>query len=65
LQGPGIQSERKLCVQGFANGFAAEFVAQWADNHASFPRGVDVFLITTTQIAGLSRTTRIQSDTES
>jgi alpha-D-ribose 1-methylphosphonate 5-triphosphate synthase subunit PhnH len=52
-------------VQGFANGFAAEFVAQWADNHASFPRGVDVFLITTTQIAGLSRTTRIQSDTES
>jgi alpha-D-ribose 1-methylphosphonate 5-triphosphate synthase subunit PhnH len=61
LQGPGIPTERHLCAQGLSNDFAA----QWADNHASFPRGVDVFLSTATSIAGLPRTTRILPDTES
>jgi alpha-D-ribose 1-methylphosphonate 5-triphosphate synthase subunit PhnH len=61
LQGPGIPSERHLCAQGLSSDFAA----QWADNHASFPRGVDVFLSTATCIAGLPRTTRILPDTES
>ena len=61
LQGPGIPSERHLCAQGLSSDFAA----QWADNLASFPRGVDVFLSTATCIAGLPRTTRILPDTES
>jgi alpha-D-ribose 1-methylphosphonate 5-triphosphate synthase subunit PhnH len=61
LQGPGIPTERSLRVHGIA----PEFALQWADNHASFPRGVDVYLCTATQIAGLPRTTRILSATES
>jgi len=61
LQGPGIPTERSLRVRGVA----PEFALQWADNHANFPRGVDVYLCTATQIAGLPRTTRILSATES
>jgi len=61
LQGPGIPTVRHL----HARGLAGDFAAQWADNHASFPRGVDVFLSTATHIAGLPRTTRILPDTES
>ena len=55
LQGPGICGECSLRVAGLPEDFAA----QWADNHASFPRGVDVFLCSPGQIAGLPRTTRI------
>jgi alpha-D-ribose 1-methylphosphonate 5-triphosphate synthase subunit PhnH len=55
LSGPGIQGATRLSVNGLPPGFAA----QWAHNHASFPRGVDVFLSTPTHIAGLPRTTRI------
>jgi alpha-D-ribose 1-methylphosphonate 5-triphosphate synthase subunit PhnH len=61
LQGPGIPTVRHL----HARGLPSDFAAQWADNHASFPKGVDVFLSTTTHIAGLPRTTRILPDTES
>ena len=61
LQGPGIPAQRKV----HALGLPSDFAAQWANNHASFPRGVDVFLSTATQIAGLPRTTRILPDTES
>lgn len=61
LQGPGIPNERSLRVRGVAS----EFAEQWADNHARFPRGVDVFLSTATRIAGLPRTTRILPATES
>lgn len=61
LQGPGIPSARKVHVLGLPSDFAA----QWTDNHASFPRGVDVFLSTATQMAGLPRTTRILIDSES
>jgi alpha-D-ribose 1-methylphosphonate 5-triphosphate synthase subunit PhnH len=56
LQGPGIPSERQLKVQGLPHGFEA----QWQLNHTNFPRGVDVFLASPTQIAGLPRTTRLQ-----
>jgi len=61
LQGPGIPSERHV----HALGLPSDFEAQWADNHASFPRGVDVFLSTATHIVGLPRTTRILIDSES
>jgi alpha-D-ribose 1-methylphosphonate 5-triphosphate synthase subunit PhnH len=61
LQGPGIASELHL----HARGLPSDFAAQWAENHANFPRGVDVFLSTSTQMAGLPRTTRILSATES
>jgi len=55
LQGPGIQDQRHLQVTGLS----PDFMAQWELNHASFPRGVDVFLTTPSHIVGLPRTTRI------
>lgn len=55
LQGPGIPGERRLDARGLPAGFAA----QWAANHATFPRGVDLLLATATHIAGLPRTTRL------
>lgn len=55
LQGPGILGQCKLQVQGLP----ADFPAQWASNHASFPCGVDVFLATAAHIVGLPRTTRL------
>lgn len=60
LQGPGIPAERNLRVRGLPSGFDH----QWANNLANFPRGVDVFLCTPTQIVGLPRTTRILPTTE-
>lgn len=60
LSGPGIQIARHLRVDGLP----ADFERQWADNHAAFPRGVDVLLATATHIAGLPRTTRIASAME-
>lgn len=55
LQGPGIPGQRRFAASGLPDGF----FEQWPANHAAFPRGVDVFLATPTQLAGLPRTTRI------
>lgn len=60
LQGPGIQDQRHLQVTGLV----PDFTAQWALNHASFPRGVDVFLTTPTHVVGLPRTTHIVNPEE-
>jgi alpha-D-ribose 1-methylphosphonate 5-triphosphate synthase subunit PhnH len=60
LQGPGIATQQTLQVQGLA----ADFQAQWAENHGRFPQGVDVFLTTPTQVVGLPRTTRILNSQE-
>ena len=56
LTGPGIATEARLD----ARGLPADFVAQWADNHARFPRGVDLFLFAGTIVVGLPRTTLIR-----
>lgn len=53
LMGPGIQGATALQVDGLPE----EFEAQWAANHASFPRGVDMLLGTAGHIVGLPRTT--------
>ena len=42
-------------MQGLPTGFQRA----WAQNHAAFPKGVDVLLGTPTHIVGLPRTTRI------
>jgi len=55
LQGPGIPGEQALSVQGMP----VDFEAQWAANHALFPRGVDVLLAAQGELAGLPRTSRI------
>ncbi len=55
LSGPGIRTEAALSVTGLPDDFAA----QWAHNHAGFPRGLDLFLATHDQVVGLPRTTRL------
>lgn len=55
MQGPGIQNQTHLNVQGQAS----DFVRQWTANHARFPQGVDVFLAAQHQLVGLPRTTTI------
>lgn len=60
LTGPGIQSAADLRVSGLPG----DFVAQWAANHAAFPRGVDVLLGTHAHIVGLPRTTHITANRE-
>ena len=56
LKGPGIQGVTQLTVDGLA----VDFLPQWTANHASFPRGVDLFLASAQQLVGLPRTTSIQ-----
>lgn len=60
LQGPGIALTRQLKVTGLPS----DFEQQWADNHSKFPRGVDLFLATAKQVAGLPRSTQILSTRE-
>jgi len=60
LSGPGIQTRSHLSVAGLP----VDFASQWADNHAGFPRGVDLFLTTHDQVVGLPRTTRIHTPVE-
>ena len=60
LEGPGIATTQRLA----AAGLPADFEDQWAHNHGAFPRGVDVFLSTATQLAGLPRTTRLRAAME-
>lgn len=55
LTGPGIEREHRLAAQGLP----ADFPAQWATNHAQFPRGVDLILCAGTRLAALPRTTRL------
>jgi alpha-D-ribose 1-methylphosphonate 5-triphosphate synthase subunit PhnH len=57
LQGPGIDGSCRLAVTGLGR----DFLAQWRANHARFPRGVDVLFSAGERLAGLSRTTRIES----
>lgn len=60
LEGPGIAATQRLA----AAGLPTDFEEQWASNHGAFPRGVDVFLSTVTQVAGLPRTTRLRAAME-
>jgi alpha-D-ribose 1-methylphosphonate 5-triphosphate synthase subunit PhnH len=55
LQGPGIESETKLHLDGFAADWF-ERRAQWV---ANFPRGVDLLLCDATRVAALPRTTHV------
>ena len=57
LRGPGIEGQLQLTV----NGLPQDFDQQWAGNQASFPRGVDLFLATQTQLVGLPRSTQLQA----
>jgi len=55
LSGPGIATVATLLVDGLAEGF----VAEWATNHALFPRGIDLILCAGTQVAALPRSVQV------
>ncbi len=56
LTGPGIKDTHSLAIKDLPQSFHA-----WrAENHHLFPCGVDVIFASETQIAALSRTTRIE-----
>lgn len=57
LSGPGIQGTRTLRVAGLPENFDA----QWQQNTAGFPLGVDLVFCCGNAIAGLPRTTRIHT----
>jgi alpha-D-ribose 1-methylphosphonate 5-triphosphate synthase subunit PhnH len=57
LQGPGIDGEARLRVEGLP----PDFADQWAHNHGRFPRGVDVVLCCGERLACLPRTTRLEA----
>ena len=56
LTGPGIDGSITIAPRGLP----ADFLAQWAENGAQFPRGVDLLLVADGQLIGLPRTTRIK-----
>jgi alpha-D-ribose 1-methylphosphonate 5-triphosphate synthase subunit PhnH len=55
IAGPGLARPARFAVAGLP----ADFVARWADNHALYPRGVDLILCAGTQLAALPRSLRI------
>lgn len=55
LEGPGIAGRARLD----AGLLPADFRARRAENHALFPCGVDLLLVSADAVAGLPRTTRI------
>lgn len=54
--GPGFATPRHFS----APGLDTQFWQQWQQNHARFPLGVDVLLISPSAIAGLPRTTIVE-----
>jgi alpha-D-ribose 1-methylphosphonate 5-triphosphate synthase subunit PhnH len=56
LTGPGIAGRTTLDVTGVPPTFWDDL----RDNHARFPRGVDVVLTAGTRLAALPRTTRVE-----
>ena len=59
LTGPGIAHHSTIDLLSATSAQAEDFVRQWTQNHSCFPRGVDIFLATSTGLIGLPRTTRI------
>lgn len=56
LSGPGIRDSVRLAPGGFPSGFR-----HWiADNHAQFPRGVDLIFTSGTTLAALPRSTVLE-----
>ncbi len=56
LAGPGLRTPALLSVDGLPAGFASA----WQENHALFPRGVDIVLCAGTSLAALPRSVALQ-----
>jgi len=57
LRGPGIKDRAIVSPLGLPG----DFLAQWADNRALFPRGIDLLLVAPEGLIGLPRSTRIST----
>ena len=55
LRGPGIAETQEISPVGLPG----DFVRQWSENRALFPRGIDLLLVADGQVMGLPRSTRI------
>ena len=53
---PGFAAPRRFGMDGAPD----DFWRQWRDNHARFPLGVDILLISGERVAGLPRSTRVK-----
>ena len=58
LTGPGVKRSRAIAPRPLP----PDFLAQWSDNHAGFPLGVDLILCADREIAALPRGLRITGD---
>ena len=56
LSGPGLREPELLSV----NGLPPRFIAQWQQNRALFPRGVDIILCAGTALTALPRSISIE-----
>jgi alpha-D-ribose 1-methylphosphonate 5-triphosphate synthase subunit PhnH len=56
LEGPGLRQPTELRVDGLPD----EFVAIWQQNHALFPRGVDLILCAGDRLAALPRSVTVK-----
>jgi alpha-D-ribose 1-methylphosphonate 5-triphosphate synthase subunit PhnH len=56
LEGPGLRQPTEMRVDGLPN----EFVTIWQQNHALFPRGVDLILCAGDHLAALPRSVTVK-----
>ncbi len=56
LSGPGIEDATTLRVRGLP----PDFARRWADNHALYPRGVDLVLCAGNRLCALPRSVRVE-----
>ncbi len=56
LSGPGLREKATLEVAGLPD----DFVARWADNHALYPRGIDLLLVAGAAVVALPRSVRVE-----
>jgi alpha-D-ribose 1-methylphosphonate 5-triphosphate synthase subunit PhnH len=59
ISGPGVRDAVRLGVRGPGGGWHDDLTRQWRHNHGLFPRGVDLYLASPGQIAGLPRSARL------
>jgi alpha-D-ribose 1-methylphosphonate 5-triphosphate synthase subunit PhnH len=57
VSGPGIADRRSL----FVHGVDAKFADEWQANRSQFPLGVDIVFAARDRIAGLPRSTRLET----
>jgi alpha-D-ribose 1-methylphosphonate 5-triphosphate synthase subunit PhnH len=56
LSGPGLREPKVLSVTGLSS----QFISQWQENRAQFPRGVDIILCAGTALTALPRSVSIE-----